>query len=202
MTDAEKARLKELYLPLADKFTLVDVPDMRFAMIDGRGAVDRAPLDHAVKWLYAALQPAKRIAKDRMGRDFVETPVEGLWWADDMRDFAAGNREKMNWRMMVVTPDWLTPEIFDEGVTAARARLGDPPESLRVEAYAEGLCAQIMFIGPNAEEVPTIRRMHEEFLPANGLIANGWHHEIYLNDARRVAPDKRKTVLRQPVRRA
>ncbi len=203
MKDEEmKARLKELYLPAAKAFVLVDVPDMRYIMIDGRGAADRTPLDHAVKWLFAVVYPIKRIARERMGKAFVEPPLEGLWWADDMTDFVCGKRDKLNWRMMIIyEPDWLTAKMFDDAVASAKARLGDPPASLRLERYHEGLSAQIMHVGPNEAEAPTIARLHKEFLPAHNLAANGHHHEIYLTDPNRVAPEKRRTVLRQPVRR-
>src|SRR5262249_22384666 len=87
---AMKARLKELYLPPAKDFVLVEVPEMRFVMIDGQGAADRSGLDHAVKWLFAVIYPIKRIARQRMGKDFVQPPLEGLWWADDMQDFICG----------------------------------------------------------------------------------------------------------------
>lgn len=203
MKDADmKARMKELYLPPADDFVLVDVPAMRYLMIDGRGAADRAALDHAVKWLFAAIFPVKRIARERMGRHFVEPPLEGLWWADDIQDFICGKRDKLNWRMMIVfEPDWLTPAMFDDGVAAAKDRLGEPPESLRLERYHEGLSVQIMHIGPPSEEAGTIGRLHREFLPAHHLVPNGHHHEVYLTDPNRTAPEKMRTVLRQPVRR-
>jgi hypothetical protein len=202
MNDADmKARLKELYLPPAKDFVLVDVPEMRFVMIDGQDAADRAALDRAVKWLFAAIYPVKRIARERMGKNFVEPPLEGLWWADDIQDFICGKRDKLNWRMMIVyEPDWLTPEMFDDAVATATTRLGEPPASLRLERYPEGLSVQIMYLGPPSEEASTIARLHQEFLPAHNLTPNGHHHEIYLNDPNRVAPEKLKTVLRQPVR--
>ncbi len=202
MNEADlKARLKELYLPPAKDFVLVDVPEMRYVMVDGRGAADRSALDHVVKWLFAAIYPIKRIARERMGPHFVEPPLEGLWWADDLNDFIRGNRDRLNWRMMIVyEPDWLTAEMFDEAVAAAKARLGEPPAGLRLEEYREGRSAQIMHVGPPGDEGPTIARLHREFLPAHNLIPNGHHHEIYLTDPNRVAPGKMKTVLRQPVR--
>lgn len=202
MNDADmKARLNELYLPPAQEFVLVDVPEMRFVMIDGYGAADRSVLDHAVKWLFAAIYPIKRIAREHMGKHFVEPPLEGLWWADDMQDFMCGHRDKLKWRMMIVyEPDWLTSEMFDDAVATTKARLGEPPATLRLERYPEGLSAQIMHVGPPSAERSTIARLHSEFLPAHNLIPNGYHHEIYLNDPNRVAPEKLKTVLRQPVR--
>lgn len=196
-----KARLNELYLPSAQDFVLVDVPEMRYVMIDGRGAADRLALDHAVKWLFAVIYPIKRIARERMGKNFVEPPLEGLWWADDVQDFILGNRDKLNWRMMIVyEPDWLTAEMFNDAVAAAKVRLGEPPAGLRLEGYREGLSVQIMHVGPPTAETSTIARLHREFLPAHNLIPNGCHHEIYLTDPNRVAPGKMKTVLRQPVR--
>lgn len=202
MNDADlKARLTELYLPPAGDFVLVDVPEMRYIMIDGRGAADRAALDHAVKWLFAAIYPLKRVARERMGRNFVEPPLEGLWWADDVQDFICANRDKLHWRMMIVyEPDWLTPAMFDDAVGTARARLGEPPAGLRLESYREGRSVQILHVGPPSAEAATIARLHREFLPARNLIPNGHHHEIYLTDPNRVAPEKQKTVLRQPVR--
>lgn len=202
MTDAEmQARLKELYLPPADSFVLVDVPAMRYVAIDGRGAADRSALDHAVKWLWAVIYPIKAIARERMGRNFVQPPLEGLWWADDTEDFIRAKKDRLNWRMMIVfEPDWLTEQMFDDGVSAAQARLGQPPATLRLETRHEGLSAQTMYVGPPADEGPTIARMHREFLPARNLIPNGPHHEIYLTDPSRVAAEKSRIVLRQPVR--
>ena len=134
----------------------------------------------------------RRLARERMGKNFVEPPLEGLWWADDMQDFICGNRNKLIWRMMIVyEPDWLTAEMFDNAVAAAKARLGEPPAGLRLESHQEGLSAQIMYVGPNSAEAPTIARLHREFLPARKLIPNGHHHEIYLTDPNRVGRRRR-----------
>lgn len=211
MSDTDKkTRLKELYLPPAKEFVLVDVPDIRYVMVDGRGAADRAALDHAVQWLFAAVYPIKRIARERMGKNFVEPPLEGLWWADDMQDFISGNRDKLNWRMMIVYEDLVglgpvtaglfTAEMLDDAIAQAKSRLGAPPETLRLENYHEGRSVQIMHVGPPEESIATIARLHGEYLPTHKLTPNGHHHEIYLTDPNRTAPEKMKTVLRQPVR--
>lgn len=198
-----QGRLKELYLPPADEFVWVDVPEMRYVMIDGQGAADRTGLDLAVKWLFTAIHPIKKVARERMGKNFVEPPLEGLWWAEDMRDFIRGNRAKLEWRMMIVfEPDWLTKEMLDDGIVQAQKRLGAPPDSLRLESYREGRCVQIMHLGLPAEQVALLKRLHGEFLPAHNLIPKGRHHEIYLTDPNRTAPEKMKTVLRQPVQSA
>jgi hypothetical protein len=196
-----KARLKELYLPTTKDFVFVDVPDMQFAMIDGEGDPDGDRFKQAVRWLFSAIYPLKRIAKERMSKDFVEPPLEGLWWADDMNDFMAGNRDKLRWRVMIVTADWVTADLFDRAVATASERLGDVPDSLRLERLHEGRCVQIMHVGDYRKDAAALaRRLHHEFLPRHGLAPNGHHHEIYLSDPSRVAPEKMRTVLRQPVR--
>jgi len=195
----DRRRLEELYLPSADEFVLVDVPDLQFVMMDGEGDPGGEAFARAMRWLFAVIYPIKRIAKERMGMRFVEPPLEGLWWADDMKDLIAGNREKLKWRLMMVTADWVDQEMFDQALTKTSERLGEPPSSLRLERFTEGLSVQIMHVGPNSEEVATLARLHHEFLPEHDLVPRGHHHEIYLTDPARVAPEKLKTVLRQPV---
>jgi hypothetical protein len=202
MTTADwKARLKELYLPTTKDFVFVDVPDMQFAMIDGEGDPDGDRFKQAVRWLFSAIDPLKRIAKERMGKDFVEPPLEGLWWADDVNDLIAGNRERLKWRLMIVTADWVSGEMFDQAVVTASERLGEVPDTLRLERLHEGRCVQIMHVGDYRKEAAALaRRLHHEFLPRHDLAPNGHHHEIYLSDPSRVVPEKMRTVVRQPVR--
>jgi hypothetical protein len=108
---------------------------------------------------------------------------------------------RLKWRMMIITADWVTDEMFDEAVATAGERLDGIPATLRLERFAEGRCVQIMHIGPYALEAASLaERLHDEFLPKHGLVPNGRHHEIYLNDPDRVPPEKLRTVLRQPVR--
>jgi hypothetical protein len=202
MAELTKERLKELYQPGTEDFVFVDVPDLQFAMIDGEGNPGGEEHQHAIKWLFSSIYPIKRIARERMGKDFVEPPLEGLWWADDMNDFIAGARDKVKWRMMIVTADWVSEEMFNEGVATASEKLGDVPASLRLDRLHEGMSVQIMHAGDYAKEAAGLaKRLHHEFLPQHYLAPNGRHHEIYLTDPSRVAPEKMRTVLRQPVRR-
>jgi hypothetical protein len=127
--------------------------------------------------------------------------LEGLWWAEDMSSFLTGDKDLWSWTMMIMQPDWIPAEMFEAALEKARAKLGQPPESLRLQSFHEGLAVQIMHIGPYSAEGPTILRLHEEFLPANGLVESGKHHEIYLGDPRKAAPEKLKTVIRQPVKK-
>jgi len=194
-----KERLKELYLPSGEDFVLVDVPELQFIMVDGRGNPDGELFQRMIRWLFAVVHPIKLFARERMGRNFVEPPLECLWWSDDIYDFIAGNKDKFNWRLMIVaTSDWLKEEMFEQAVAKASKKLGEVPAGLRLESYAEGKSLQIMHVGPPSSIAATMVRMHQ-FLPAHNLIPNGYHHEIYLNDPRRVPPKSLRTVLRQPV---
>ena len=196
-----KKQLKELYGPSDKDFVLVEVPQMQFLMIEGEGSPQSDCYVDCVKWLFSVIYPIKFIAKKMMSRNFVAPPLEGLWWADDMDDFINGNQDNWKWQMMIATPDWISTQIYDEAVDKAAKKLGEVPDSLRLEKFREGLSVQILHKGPYDEEAPVIARLHNEFLPANNLSENGHHHEIYLNDPRRTAPQKLKTVLRQPVRK-
>ena len=196
-----KKQLKEFYQPTHKEFSIVDVPKMPFVMIDGQGSPDKKVYQEAVTWLYSVVYPIKFMAKERYGKDFVAPPLEGLWWADDMSDFVSGNKDNWKWRMMIALPTWADDELFEDAVTKAKKKLGECPKTLRKEWFDEGKSVQIMHIGPYSEEGPVIAKMHEEFIPQNGLVENGHHHEIYLNDPRRTAPEKLKTVIRQPVKK-
>jgi len=195
-----KKTLKHLYRPSAKDFTLVEVPEMQFVQVDGKGAPEGDNYSEALSWLYSAAYTLKFSSKIDLSRDYTVPPLEGLWWAKDMSAFVDGDRESWLWTAMIMTPDWITAEMFDAAVEKSQVKLGAPLQSLRLASFSEGLSAQIMHIGPFADEAPTIARLHSEFLPDNNLVENGHHHEIYLSDPRRTAPEKLRTVLRQPVR--
>lgn len=201
--DLTREQLKKLYLPPTDDFTFVEVPRMKFFMLDGKGSPDNKAFEEAVRWLWAVVHPIRRAEKERMGKNFVEPPLEGLWWADDRADFAAGTKEKLKWRIMVPTSQGISEDMLTEAVAEAVKKLGEAPKSLRLGHLNEGRSVQIMHVGPYEKEAVTLaRRLHHEFLPAHGLAPNGRHHEIYLTDPRRTAPERMKTVLRLPVRPA
>jgi len=197
-----KKEYKELYAP-PKKFVVVDVPEMQFLMVDGHGDPNLAQeYQDAVEALYAMAYKLMFMSKKALGKDYIVPPLEGLWWADDMATFsAARDKSQWDWAMLIMTPDWITPEMFAEAIQ--QARRGKNPAALdkvRLDSYYEGTSVQIMHIGSYDDEGPTLAKMHTEFIPENGYVENGKHHEIYLNDPRRVAPEKLKTVLRQPVK--
>ena len=189
-----------LFTAPTDEFVLIKVPKLRFIKIDGEGDPNKAPAyGEALAWLYAVSYGVKFAAKAE-GNDYVVPPLQGLWWADDMKAFAARKKDKWRWTMMIMAPDFVGRKHFKAGVDKAAKKLGEAPDSLRLEDYDEGLAVQILHVGSYDDEAPTIKRLHQKFLPANGLVETGPHHEIYLSDPRRVEPAKFKTILRQPVR--
>ncbi len=198
-----KKTLKEYYVPLKE-FVILDLPKMQFIMVDGHGDPNTAQeYQDAVEALYAVAYKMKFISKKTLEKDYTVPPLEGLWWAEDMSTFLTREKSQWDWTMMIMTPAWITAEIFNEAVQQVR-KAKDPSslDLVRLEPYHEGLSVQIMHIGSYDDEGPVLAQMHSDFIPNNDLVENGKHHEIYLSDPRRVAPEKLKTVLRQPVLKA
>jgi len=193
------ARLKELYLPPKHQFTMVDVPEIRYAAIDGKGDPGNGESAEAAKWLYSVVHLVKPFVKERMGKNFVEPPLEYLFWADNETDFIEGNKDRWNWRAMIVFIDWITQEHFEEAVDKVKQKLGPAPETLRLKKLHEGKCVQIMHVGDYKEVSGRCDELYNQYMPENKLKPNGCYHEIYLNDPSRTAPNKRKIVIRQPV---
>ena len=189
-------RLRELYLPPENQFTQVDVPEIRFAVVDGKGDPQSAECAEAVKWLYSVIHLVKPFVKERMGKNFVEPPLECLCWAENEKDFVEGNKDKWMWRMMVVFIDWITREQFEEAVAKVELKRGPAPKTLRLENFHEGQSVQTMHIGDYAGIGAVCKKLYDEYLPQNRLKPNGYYHEIYLNDPARTAPEKRKIVIR------
>lgn len=176
------------------EFRIVDVPPMQYLMVDGHGDPNTAPAyAAAIEALFPVAYKLKFASKRELQRDYVVPPLEALWWSDDMGVFGSGDKSAWDWTVMIMTPEWIDPEMFVDALAAAEA------SGVRLETLAEGRAVQTLHIGPYDAEGPLIARMHSEFIPANGLTLTGKHHEIYLSDPRRVAPDKLRTIIRQPV---
>ena len=197
-----KKEWKHLYRPSAKEFVVVDVPPMNFLMIDGHGDPNTAQeYQDAVEALYGVAYKLKFMSKKEKGMDYIVPPMEGLWWVENVEEFTTENKSTWDWTMMIMQPEWITQEMFEEALKQVEKKKNPPALSrLRLEVYHEGLAVQIMHIGPYDAEAPTIARMHT-FIDENGYEPTGKHHEIYLGDPRKVAPEKLKTVLRQPVRK-
>jgi hypothetical protein len=181
---------------------IVDVPEARYLMIDGRGDPNTSPaFAEAVQALYPVAYAMKFASRTDLGRDYVVPPLEGLWWADDMSAFtAARDKSRWDWTLMIMVPGWLDEDAFAtaEERVAARSRPARL-DQVRLETLSEGRCVQTLHVGTFDGETEVLAHLHEEFIPGRGLRMAGKHHEIYLSDLRRVAPEKQRTILRQPV---
>lgn len=193
-----KKELKELYAPPREP-VLVEVPPMTFLAVDGVGDPNGPEYAAAVEALFAVAYRIKFALKREAELDFTVMPLEALWWADDPTVFAAGNRAEWQWTAMIAQPEEGGPEIVARATEEAGAKKDLPALArLRRDRFEEGHCAQIMHVGPFSEEPPTIAHL-EAFMEGQGLQRRGKHHEIYLSDLRRTAPDRLKTIIRQPV---
>jgi len=196
-----KKELKHLYVPSKKEFSIVDVPPMNFIMIDGSGDPNTSSeYQEALGALYGLSYTIKFASKKQLGIDYVVMALEGLWWAEEMVEFSLSDKSSWQWTMMMMQPDHITAEFVEEA-RAVLAKKKDPPalSKVRFERFHEGLSAQIMYLGPYANEAPTIARLHT-FIEEGDYERRGKHHEIYLGDPRRTAPEKLKTVIRQPMR--
>ncbi len=196
-----KKELKALYQPPAGKIVQVDVPPMNFIMIDGAGDPNTSPqFADAVAALFSLSYALKfTVKKGPQAVDYGVMPLEGLWWADDMAAFTAGDKSRWQWTMMIMQPRFVDAEMFAAALAeVAKKKKPAALPRVRFEQFIEGPAAQTMHIGPFSEEGPAIRRVHE-FIAGLGRRLSGKHHEIYLSDIRKAAPEKWKTVIRQPM---
>lgn len=198
-----KKEERRFYNSSKKDFEVVDVPPMTFLMIDGEGDPNTSQAyREALEALYPVAYAAKFISKRDLGTDYVVMPLEGLWWAENLADFSLGRKDTWLWTVMIRQPDHLTETIIRRAMEeAAKKKKPAALPNMRFETYHEGLAMQIMYIGPYSDEAPTIAQMHEH-IEANGYLLGGKHHEIYLSDPRRTAPEKLKTIIRQPIKRA
>lgn len=196
-----KKEFEHLYQPSATDVVQVDVPSFQFLMIDGEGDPNTSrQYAQAVEALFSVSYSARFMVKKGPRQiEYTVMPLEGLWWADNMSAFVANDRAQWKWTMMIMQPSFVGKQILKAAVAEVTRKKGLPAvENLRLETFREGLCAQVLNIGPFSKEGPTIERVHE-FIAARGTLA-GKHHEIYLSDIRKVDPAKWKTIIRQPMR--
>ncbi|KRD31809.1 hypothetical protein ASE35_12575 [Lysobacter sp. Root916] len=196
-----KKELKFLYQPSAKAVVEVEVPSLRFLMIDGAGDPNTSPAyAAAVEALFSVSYTAKfMLKKGKQAIDYAVMPLEGLWWADDLASFAADERSQWQWTMMILQPDFVEDAVIDAAIAQVRRKKALPAVSqLRLASFEEGRCAQTLHIGPFSEEGPTIQRVHDHIAARSAL--TGKHHEIYLSDIRRGDPAKWKTIIRQPMK--
>lgn len=205
-----KKQDKSLYSGKVGRFDIRTVPPIPYLSFESQGAPYGETYAQALAALYSVSYALKFLSKTKLEKDYVVAPLSGLWWADDMDTFKTRDKPAWKWRMMIRQPDWLSADQVEttrQAVMQKQAKSKTPKASsesyntLRFATYDEGECVQILHVGPYDDEGPILQQMHDSFIPENGLEMTGHHHEIYLNDPRRVAPEKLRTILRQPVRR-
>ncbi len=196
-----KKTYSAFYNPSKKEFSLVGIPKMNFLMIDGSGDPNTSQsFQDAVEALYAVSYKLKfMVKKGPLEIDYKVMPLEGLWWAADMQAFTTSRKDDWLWTLMIMQPDIIQEDMVKDAlVDVERKKNPTALPKIRFEAYEEGLSAQILYIGPYAEEGPIIERLHT-FITENRSKPNGKHHEIYLSDVRRVDPSRNKTIIRQPI---
>lgn len=200
-----RKQLRHLYHPSAKEVVVVNVPAMPFLMVDGTGNPNISQeYQEAVEALYAVAYALKFLLKKEQGVDYAVMPLEGLWWAPDMREFSVEHKETWLWTMMIAQPQEVNAALFEQARAQVQRKKPSPAlAKMRLEPFHEGLAAQIMHLGPFAAEGPTIARLHA-FIREQGYAFDGTrqkHHEIYLSDPRRAALENMRTVIRQSLTR-
>ncbi len=204
-----KKEYKEFYMPKA-KPSIVEVPTMNYIAVRGKGDPNEEDGEYkaAIGVLYAI---AYTIKMSKMGDhridgyfDFVVPPLEGFWWQDGIEGVEYTNKSTFNWISVIRLPDFVTKEEFDWAVSEAQRKKKLDCSKAEFLTIDEGLCVQIMHLGAFDDEPVTVAIM-DEFIKVNGY-ENDFsntrrHHEIYLSDARKVAPEKWKTVIRHPIKK-
>ena len=205
-----KKDLKYLYQPSAKKPEILKVPKLQFVMIDGVIEKGKEPgnspgFQESTQALYGISYTLKFMLKKRKLNpiDYPVMALEGLWWVED-GFFDITVKDNWSYTLMIFQPDVITMDVFADGLEQVLRKKGDSPalSKLRLANFEEGICVQVMHIGPYATEPATVERMRA-FALENGyrdrVGPNGKHHEIYLGDPRKADPAKLKTVLRHPL---
>jgi hypothetical protein len=193
--------LRSLYAPSAKKISLVDVPSMNFIWAEGKGDPNTShEYREIVEALYAVSYTIKFMVKKGKGKiNYRVMPLEGLWWVPKMETFSIDRKDQWLWRMMIMQPEPVTEELFTEAVETVRSKKHPAAiDAISFGSFSEGQCAQLLYVGPYHDEGPTISRLHG-YIAGLGGRRTGRHHEIYLNDPRKTAPEKLRTIIRQPL---
>ena len=195
-----KKEHKNLYNPSAKEVSVVDVPAMNFLVVDGEGAPTSPQYSAAIEALFSVAYTLKFMVKKGKGVDYSVMPLESLWWVDDMSKFSAYRKDEWKWTAMIMQPKYVTSDDFNLAVEQVKKKKNSIAlPKVRFESFKEGPSAQIMYVGPFSAEEPTIVKIHAH-IQNGGHELNGKHHEIYLNNPATTAPEKLKTIIRQPMK--
>lgn len=196
-----KKELSGLYKVRSGAVSVVTVPELTYLMCDGYGNPNTSRLfKDATEALFSLSYTLKfMVKKEELQTDYGVMPLEGLWWVDDMSEFSTADKDKWKWTLMILQPGLITSKMVEAAKEQVRKKKGLAMiDAVRLETMNEGLCAHILHTGPYSNEAATIANLHG-FIKDNGYKLRGKHREIYLNDMRRTAPEKLKTIIRQPI---
>lgn len=204
-----KKEYKEFYMP-KNKPSIVEVPSMNYIAVRGKGNpnAEGSEYKRSIGLLYGIAFTIKMSKKGNHQIegyfDYVVPPLEGFWWQNNMKGIDYSRKEDFNFISIIRLPDFVTKEDFDWAIEEAAKKKKEDFSKVEFLTYDEGLCVQCMHIGSYDDEPATIEMMHD-FMTREGfeldITDRRFHHEIYLSDARRVAPEKLKTVIRHPVKK-
>jgi hypothetical protein len=191
---------KELFSASQKTVTLLTVPPLNYLMIDGEGDPNTSQIyKDSLQALFGMAYAIKfNVKKGTSSIDFKVMPLEGLWWVEDMNLFSVMNKKDWKWTMMILQPDLVHNAIVKEMCAQVIQKKGLLlAKNVRLEQYYEGDCAQILHLGPYSAEGENIKKLHT-IIHEHGFQRKGKHHEIYLNTPLKTAPEKLKTIIRQP----
>ena len=204
-----KKEYKEFYMPAA-KPQIIDVPKMNYIAVRGSGDPNKENSDYkqVIGLLYAVAYTIKMSKKTDHKIDgyfdYVVPPLEGFWWQEGIDGIDYSHKETFNWISMIRLPDFVSKKDFDWAIKEASTKKKLDLSRVEFLSIKEGLCVQCMHIGSYDDEPSTVEKMNQ-YIEENGyendFSKSRLHHEIYLSDARKVAPEKLKTVIRHPIRR-
>ncbi|MBP5597600.1 MAG: GyrI-like domain-containing protein [Pseudobutyrivibrio sp.] len=205
-----KKEYKEFYMP-KNKPAIVTVPTMNYIAVRGQGNPNEEGSEYkkSIELLYGiayTIKMSKKGSHQIEGYfDYVVPPLEGFWWQDDRKGIDYAHKDDFKFISVIRLPDFVTRDDFEWAVEEATVKKKMDFSKVEFMTYEEGLCVQCMHIGSYDDEPATVELMHkymEEQGYALDINDNRLHHEIYLSDARKVAPEKLKTVVRHPIKRA
>lgn len=192
-----KKEYAALYRASAKVPEFLDVPELRYIAIGGQGSPEGGAFQEAIAAMYAVAYGCKLGAKKELALDYSVMPLEGLWWMASGGPITTVQSEDARWQLLILVPPELPEELFKQVQIVAQAKAPKAAVA-RLITLKEGRAAQVMHIGPYDAEAATIERL-EAFARESGFVFCGKHHEIYLGDPRRAAPEKLRTIIRHPV---
>lgn len=199
MTKLDLTKEYKTYYTAKKTPEIVEFDEAQFLTIEGKGAPRSREFAAKIEALYPLAYGVKNLCK-KQGKDFGVPKLEGLWWVESDKPAMEVPREEWCWKLLIRMPKFVTSELFQKvKAEVAKKKSAESVKGIGFEKIKEGRCVQVMHIGPYSTESDSLSKMRK-LMEQENLVENGFHHEIYLSDPRRVPEEKMKTILRQPVK--